>query len=139
MRTDLVAPKAPRVRTGRKAEQASQGKLDLGGEDDYRFPPLDLLHPPPDTSGSRALNRDALEQNARLLSTVLEDFGIRGEIVKAYVVAAPGADVSEDELIAYCRENLVRYKVPAAIAFVDALPKTGANKIDKLALKGVRR
>ena len=81
-KTDLVAPKATRVKTGRKAEQASQGKLDFGQDDDYRFPPLDLLHPPPDTSGNHALNRDALEQNAKLLSTVLEDFGVRGEIVK---------------------------------------------------------
>jgi S-DNA-T family DNA segregation ATPase FtsK/SpoIIIE len=93
-KTDLVAPKAPRVRIGRKAEQASQGKLDFGRDDDYRFPPLDLLHPPPDTSGSQSLNRDALEQNARLLSTVLEDFGVRGEIVKV----RPGPVVTLYEL-----------------------------------------
>jgi S-DNA-T family DNA segregation ATPase FtsK/SpoIIIE len=93
-KTDLVAPKAPRVRIGRKAEQAGQGKLDFGQDDDYRFPPLDLLHPPPDTSGSQALNRDALEQNARLLSTVLEDFGVRGEIVKV----RPGPVVTLYEL-----------------------------------------
>lgn len=92
--SDLVAPKVPRVRTGRKAEQASQGNLDFGQDDDYRFPPLDLLHPPPDTSGSHALNRDALEQNAKLLSTVLEDFGVRGEIVKV----RPGPVVTLYEL-----------------------------------------
>ncbi|MGF1641282.1 MAG: DNA translocase FtsK 4TM domain-containing protein [Rhodospirillales bacterium] len=93
-RLDLVAPKAPPVRSGRKAEQASQGRLDFGDGEDYRFPPLDLLLPPPDTSGSRALNRNALEQNARLLSTVLEDFGIRGEIVKV----RPGPVVTLYEL-----------------------------------------
>jgi len=93
-KSDLVAPKVPRVRTGRKAEQASQGNLDFGQDDDYRFPPLDLLHPPPDTSGSHALNRDALEQNAKLLSTVLEDFGVRGEIVKV----RPGPVVTLYEL-----------------------------------------
>jgi len=93
-KSDLVAPKVPRVRTGRKAEQANQGSLDFGHDDDYRFPPLDLLHPPPDTSGSHTLNRDALEQNAKLLSTVLEDFGVRGDIVKV----RPGPVVTLYEL-----------------------------------------
>jgi len=93
-KSDLVAPKVPRVRTGRKAELANQGNLDFGQDDDYRFPPLDLLHPPPDTSGSHTLNRDALEQNAKLLSTVLEDFGVRGEIVKV----RPGPVVTLYEL-----------------------------------------
>lgn len=92
--TNLVAPKAPKVRTGRKAAQANQGKLDLGEDDHYLFPPLDLLHPPPDISSNQSLNRDALEQNARLLSTVLEDFGVRGEIVKV----RPGPVVTLYEL-----------------------------------------
>ncbi len=93
-KTDLVAPKPLKVRTGRKAEQANQGKLDFGEDENYRFPPLDLLQPPPEIAGSTALNRDALEQNAKLLSTVLEDFGVRGEIVKV----RPGPVVTLYEL-----------------------------------------
>src|SRR3546814_3631576 len=41
-----------------------------------------------------SLNRDALEKNARLLESVLEDFGVRGEIVKV----RPGPVVTRYEL-----------------------------------------
>lgn len=58
-----------------------------------------------------------------------------GEAVKCVVALKPGAALSAEDLEAYCRASLVKYKVPRHIAFVDALPKTGAGKIDKLALK----
>jgi acyl-CoA synthetase (AMP-forming)/AMP-acid ligase II len=41
-------------------------------------------------------------------------------------------------LLAYCKERLVGYKLPRAIEFLDALPKTGPGKIDKLKLRGLR-
>ncbi|MGZ9033913.1 MAG: DNA translocase FtsK 4TM domain-containing protein, partial [Rhodospirillales bacterium] len=78
----IVAPKPPRVRQGRKVAQESQGRLPFAAEDYGLLPPLDLLHPPVPTQGSDALSRSSLEENARLLATVLEDFGVRGEIVK---------------------------------------------------------
>jgi long-chain acyl-CoA synthetase len=59
----------------------------------------------------------------------------RGEIVKAQVVLRPGANATVDELIAHCRANLAKYKVPAEIAVVPALPKTTVGKIDKKTLK----
>jgi acyl-CoA synthetase (AMP-forming)/AMP-acid ligase II len=40
-----------------------------------------------------------------------------------------------NELIAHCRDNLAKYKVPARIELVDALPKTSVNKTDKHALR----
>ena len=46
----------------------------------YEDPPLDLLMPPPEPTGE-VLSSGALEQNARLLEGVLEEFGIRGEII----------------------------------------------------------
>ena len=58
-----------------------------------------------------------------------------GEAVKVFVVRKPGASLDADELAAYCKQNLVKYKWPKHIAFIDALPRTGVNKIDKLALK----
>jgi long-chain acyl-CoA synthetase len=58
-----------------------------------------------------------------------------GERIAAFVVLAPGAAMTEDELFAYCAENLVKYKRPTSIAFVDALPKTGAGKINRRALR----
>jgi len=39
-------------------------------------------------------------------------------------------------LQAHCRANLARYKVPASIELVAALPKTPVGKIDKKALRG---
>ena len=65
-----------------------------------------------------------------------DDF--RGEVVKACVALRPGESLDEETLIAYCAERLAPYKVPVAIEFLDALPKTGPGKIDKLALKGLR-
>ena len=61
-----------------------------------------------------------------------------GEAVKVVVALRDGAKLTADELLAYCRTNLVKYKWPKHIAFVDALPKTGAGKIDKLKLRGLR-
>jgi long-chain acyl-CoA synthetase len=62
----------------------------------------------------------------------------RGEVPKALVVLKPGSSTSAEALIAYCRERLIEYKVPRAIEFMSALPKTGPGKIDKLKLRGLR-
>ncbi|MCC6473718.1 MAG: AMP-binding protein [Burkholderiales bacterium] len=62
----------------------------------------------------------------------------RGEAVKAFVALKPGTTLSAEALGEYCRANLVKYKVPTQIEFVAALPRTGANKIDKLKLRGLR-
>ncbi|WP_278485821.1 AMP-binding protein [Achromobacter insolitus] len=59
----------------------------------------------------------------------------RGEVIRAFVVLRPGAAVDEPGLIAHCQANLARYKVPAVISILDALPYTGANKVDKKALR----
>lgn len=53
----------------------------------------------------------------------------RGETVKSFVVCAPGAVVTVEELLAYCREQLAAYKVPRHVEFRESLPKSGALKI----------
>jgi long-chain acyl-CoA synthetase len=60
-----------------------------------------------------------------------------GEAVRSFVALRPGARASAAELDAYCRERLVKYKVPTAIVFLDALPKSSVGKIDKLKLKAL--
>jgi len=60
-----------------------------------------------------------------------------GEVGRAIVVREPGKPLDEAGLIAFLREHLAHYKVPRSVVFVDALPKTGAGKIDKKEL--VRR
>jgi long-chain acyl-CoA synthetase len=51
------------------------------------------------------------------------------EAVKLFAVKKPGTDVTPDEIIAYCRENLTAYKVPKQITFIDELPKSAVGKI----------
>lgn len=52
-----------------------------------------------------------------------------GEALRVYVVRAPGAQTSEDQIVAHCRKELAGYKVPRQIVFVDALPKSNVGKI----------
>lgn len=59
----------------------------------------------------------------------------RGETVKAYVVLKAGKEISEEELIEYCRKNMATYKVPRMIEFRDELPKTNVGKILRRALR----
>ncbi|HPQ94820.1 MAG TPA: long-chain-fatty-acid--CoA ligase, partial [Thiolinea sp.] len=51
-----------------------------------------------------------------------------GEAVKAFVVRKD-PDLTEDELKAWCKQNLTGYKRPKYYAFVDELPKSNVGKI----------
>jgi long-chain acyl-CoA synthetase len=53
----------------------------------------------------------------------------RGETVKAYVVARPGASVDAEELTRFCKERLAAFKVPKIIEFRASLPKSAVGKI----------
>ena len=55
----------------------------------------------------------------------------RGETVKAAVVlrASHKGQVSEEEIIAWCRDNMAAYKVPRIVQFVESLPKSGSGKV----------
>ncbi len=57
-----------------------------------------------------------------------------GEVGRAVVVVEPGAALTAEDLLAFLREHLAGFKVPRSVVFADALPKTGAGKIDKKAL-----
>jgi len=58
-----------------------------------------------------------------------------GEAVKAFVVAAPGHHLEEDELIEFCAARLARYKCPSKVQFVDELPEGVAGKLLRRALR----
>lgn len=58
-----------------------------------------------------------------------------GEVLAAFVVLDRGKTLSEEEFFAYCEAQMVKYKRPVEVHFVDALPKTGTNKIDRPALR----
>ena len=51
-----------------------------------------------------------------------------GEAVKLFVVKG-NPSLNEEEIIAYCKENLTAYKIPKQIEFIDELPKTNVGKV----------
>jgi len=58
-----------------------------------------------------------------------------GEVVAAFVRAAPGATVTADDLRAWCRDRLAAYKTPVRWEVVDAFPLTPSGKIQKFVLR----
>ncbi len=57
-----------------------------------------------------------------------------GEVPKAFVTPKPGSTPKAEDIIAFCKENLARFKAPKAVAFVE-LPKTSTGKIQKYVLR----
>jgi S-DNA-T family DNA segregation ATPase FtsK/SpoIIIE len=89
----LIADKPTTLIQRAKLKGVRQRQLDLG-DGVYQAPPLDLLAPLDVTASVLQLNKDALQQNAKYLGSVLADFGIKGEIVKV----RPGPVVTLYEL-----------------------------------------
>lgn len=58
-----------------------------------------------------------------------------GEVVVAFVALESATTMTEDEFFAYCKENLVKYKRPVEVYFVDTLPRTRTNKISRIDLR----
>jgi fatty-acyl-CoA synthase len=58
-----------------------------------------------------------------------------GEAGVAFVVLAAGAEAGEEELLAHCEARLARFKLPRAVRFVDALPRSGMGKVQKSELR----
>ncbi len=89
-----VEKPAAKVKAGRREQDERQPALNLKGPDEYQLPPLNLLHLPRSAGREKSVDEHALEQNARLLESVLDDFGVRGDIVKV----RPGPVVTLYEL-----------------------------------------
>jgi acyl-CoA synthetase (AMP-forming)/AMP-acid ligase II len=58
-----------------------------------------------------------------------------GEVPKGLVVVKPGCELSESELLEFCRGRLAHFKCPRSIEFVEVLPKTATGKILKKNLR----
>jgi acetyl-CoA synthetase len=125
------------LRTGDLAEQDDDGYLRFLGRDDdvitsagYRIGPGEI---------EECLARHPAVALAAVIGTPDEE---RGEVVKAYVVPAPGAETGEPlarELQAFVRERLAAYEYPRAVAFVDELPTTVTGKIRRAELRRLDR
>ncbi len=55
--------------------------------------------------------------------------------VMIYVVPSPDRQPSEEELVRFCNANMAHFMVPRFVRFVDRLPKTASEKIEKYKLK----
>jgi long-chain acyl-CoA synthetase len=58
-----------------------------------------------------------------------------GETIRAVVVPRPGAALTGDELIAWCRGRLTAFKCPTSVVITDVLPKGGTGKVQKGVLR----
>jgi fatty-acyl-CoA synthase len=58
-----------------------------------------------------------------------------GETPKALVVTTPGADLTEDDVIAHCKDVLAGYKAPTSVEIVDELPTNATGKVQKHELR----
>jgi len=60
-----------------------------------------------------------------------------GEVCVAFVALKQGSEATEAELVEHCRSRLARFKVPKGVRFVDALPRSGMNKVLKDELRAL--
>ncbi|TRL37001.1 FtsK/SpoIIIE family DNA translocase [Rhizobium straminoryzae] len=74
----VAAPAAPTRPGARVVREAQSSLLDPEG---FQLPSVHLLSEPRNVVRDATLSADALEQNARILEGVLEDFGVKGEII----------------------------------------------------------
>ncbi len=88
-----VSRVSPKSKASKRAAREAQPRLALEAAADYQLPPLSLLAKPK-APVIEKIDDESFEQNARLLETVLDDFGIRGEIINV----RPGPVVTLYEL-----------------------------------------
>lgn len=60
---------------------------------------------------------------------------IWGETIKAFIVRSQDADLTEKDVINFCRGELANFKVPRHVEFMDKLPRTASGKVLKRQLR----
>ncbi|SMH57789.1 DNA translocase FtsK [Mesorhizobium australicum] len=80
-RPGAVRVEAPAARPVQGTRAKREAQPSMLSSDGYEMPPIHFLAEPKNVAKDPALSKDALEQNARLLEGVLEDFGVKGEII----------------------------------------------------------
>jgi DNA segregation ATPase FtsK/SpoIIIE, S-DNA-T family len=79
-KSGLVFQREKKAKAKPAKKEAKQAKLDFEGE--FELPSVDLLARPAANAAVQRINEESLEKNARLLETVLDDFGVKGQIVR---------------------------------------------------------
>ncbi|WP_338606654.1 class I adenylate-forming enzyme family protein [Desulfoferula mesophila] len=72
------------------------------------------------------LNSHPAVQNSAVVGVPHEYWG---EAVCGVVTTKQGTEASSEQIIAFCKEHLTRYKVPKSIEFVDQLPLSAVGKV----------
>lgn len=114
---------------------------DIGYLDDEGFLYIadrkkDLIISGGENIASPEVERVLYEHPAVLEASVIGRADARwGEVPVAFVVLRPGATAAAEELQDFCRARLARFKVPRAVAFIDALPRNPSGKVLKRVLR----
>ena len=79
---------------------------------------------------------DAIHKHPKVLAcaVVAQPDAKWGESPVAFVECRPGSELTEDEVLAHCREHMARFKVPKRVVF-GAVPRTSTGKIQKYVLR----
>tara|TARA_Y100001970_G_scaffold294127_1_gene447223 strand:+ start:72571 stop:75036 length:2466 start_codon:yes stop_codon:yes gene_type:complete len=91
----IVSEKIGSPKPSKRGQREGQRSLNLANSVKYELPPLSLLTEPKPLRSAKKITEESLEQNAKLLLSVLEDFGIYGEILKVH----PGPVVTLYEFV----------------------------------------
>jgi acyl-CoA synthetase (AMP-forming)/AMP-acid ligase II len=70
-------------------------------------------------------------------AVVAQPHPVLGEELAAFVVPAEGATPAPADLVAWCKKHLADFKAPEHYYAIDALPRTGTNKIEKFRLRNL--
>ena len=118
---------------------------DMGHVDDDGFLFLSGRRSDMIKTGAHRVHPNDIEEVLAELDGVAEvavvgvDDEVLGQVIKAIVVFADGADTSLDRVKAHCRERLATYKIPKFIEAVAELPKTASGKIRRSLLASNER
>jgi fatty-acyl-CoA synthase len=112
--------------TGDVGRMDEQGRLFVEGRDDEMIVSGGENVFPQEVEDLLA-RHEAVEE-AAAIGVDDKDFGQR---LRAFVVTRKGASVTDDELKAYVKQRLARYKVPREVVFVQALPRNATGKVVK--------
>ena len=80
--SSLVEKRTSKTKRSSRASAEQQQAFAFASGEGFQLPPLDLLSPADPKSRGSEVSADALEQNARLLESVLQDFSVKGRIIK---------------------------------------------------------
>ena len=79
-----------------------------------------------------AINRWGIEARSPIIGVPDKKWGETG---KAYIVLKPDCNLSEEDIINHCLKNLAKFKIPASVDFIAALPRNATGKVLKRNLR----